>query len=98
VHVTGTVDKPKYGLEGDFVAEKFTQQIKKQGQDLQKAWDTEIHETWGKKDDNNVDDMIEVQHDPADTNKVQVGKVLDKVKKPLDKLKKPFKSVGDALR
>ena len=98
VHITGTVDKPKYRLEGKFVASTFDAQIKKQGEELKAGWDAEIAENFGEVDTNKVDDMIDVQKDPADTVKFTVGKVLDKVKKPLDKLKKPFKNIGDKFR
>ena len=98
VHITGTVDHPKYRLEGKFVANKLDQQLKKQGDDLKAGWNKEIAENFGDVDTNAVDDMIDVQHDPSDTLKFKVGGVLDKVKKPLDKLKKPFKNVGDKFR
>ena len=55
-----------------------------------------MEETWGVQDTNEVDDLIDVQRDPADTlNKAGAREVLDKLKKPLDKIKKPFKSIGD---
>ncbi len=96
VHITGTAEHPKYSLEGEYVAEKLTEQIKKEGDELKQAWKTEMEETWGAtRDTNEVDDLIDVQRDPKDTAKVKGKGILDKVKKPLDKLKKPFKSIGD---
>ena len=87
-------------VRGVYVAAKLEEQIKKEGAELNAAWETEMQETWGNtRDTNNVDDLIDVQHDPADTSKVKIkGKdILDKVKKPLDKLKKPFQNIGDKL-
>lgn len=98
VHITGTVDHPKYRLEGQFVANKLEEQLKKQGEQLKEGWNKEIAQNFGEKDTNRVDDMIDVQRDPSDTAKIKVGNVINKVKKPFDKLKKPFKTVGDALR
>ncbi len=96
VHITGTVDHPKYRLEGQYVAAKLDEQIKKQGDELKEGWKKEMEETWGVQDTNEVDDLIDVQRDPADTlNKAGAREVLDKLKKPLDKIKKPFKSIGD---
>lgn len=96
VHITGTVDHPKYRLEGQYVAAKLDEQIKKQGDELKEGWKKEMEETWGVQDTNEVDDLIDVQRDPADTiHKGGAKDVLDKLKKPLDKIKKPFKSIGD---
>lgn len=97
VHITGTVDHPKYRLEGQYVAAKLEETIKKQGDELKEGWKREMEETWGRKDTNKVDDMIEVQRDPADTNGGRAREILEKMKKPLDKIKKPFKSIGDRL-
>ncbi|HEX2898184.1 MAG TPA: AsmA-like C-terminal region-containing protein, partial [Bacteroidia bacterium] len=96
VHITGTVDHPKYSLEGEYVAAKLDEQIKKQGDELKEGWKAEMEETWGAKDTNKVDDLIDVQRDPAESNNGGGAKnVLDKAKKPFEKLKKPFKSIGD---
>lgn len=98
VHITGTVDAPKYSLEGQYVAEKLDEQVKKEGEELKQAWKTEMEETWGvTRDTNRVDDLIDVQRDPADTAKFKGRDLIDKVKKPMDKLKKPFKSIGERL-
>jgi hypothetical protein len=98
VHITGTVDHPKYSLEGHYVAEKLDEQIKKEGEELKQAWHTEMQETWGaSRDTNKVDDLIDEQRDPRDSAKVKGKDIFDKVKKPFDKLKKPFKSIGDRL-
>ena len=95
VHITGTVDHPKYSLEGQYVSAKLDEHIKKQGDELKEGWKKEMEETWGRNDTNQVDDLIDVQRDPADTNGGRARDVLDKVKKPFEKLKKPFKSIGD---
>lgn len=96
VHITGTVDKPKYSLEGVYVADKLDEQIKKEGEELKQAWQAEVHDNLGLTlDTNKVDDLIDVQYDPADTAKFKGKDLIDKMKKPLDKLKKPIKSIGD---
>lgn len=95
VHITGTVDHPKYRLEGQYVVAKLDEHIKKQGAQLKEGWKKEMDETWGRRDTNTVDDLIEVRHDPADTNGGRARNVFQKVKKPLEKIKKPFKSIGD---
>jgi hypothetical protein len=98
VHITGTVDKPKYSLEGVYVAAKLEEQIKKEGEELNEAWRVEMEETWSNtRDTNHVDNLIDVQRDPNDTAKFKGKDILDKMKKPLDKIKKPFKSIGDRL-
>jgi hypothetical protein len=95
VHISGTVDHPKYRLEGQYVVAKLDERIKKQGDELKEGWKKEMEETWGRKDTNKVDDLIEVRHDPQDTNGRRAKGVFEKIKKPFDKIKKPFKSIGD---
>jgi hypothetical protein len=87
VHITGTVDKPKYSLEGQFIASKAREAVAKQGNDLKEGLKKEKEELFGVKDDTlEVDDLIEVQHRPRDTTKK--NNLLERFKDPLKKFKK----------
>ncbi|MFM2377037.1 MAG: hypothetical protein RLZZ165_2134 [Bacteroidota bacterium] len=96
VHITGTVDEPKYRLEGKYVAAKLEEHIKKQGDELKEGWKKEMEETWGRKDTNQVDDLVEVRGEASDSiGGGRTRNALDKFKKPFDKIKKPIQSIGD---
>lgn len=90
VHVTGTVDKPKYSLDGGFVRNSIDQKVEDEGRELREAFQTEIDEEFGGRDSLEVDDLIEVEEDPSDTTKKAVS-LLDKFKKPFSKVKFPRK-------
>ena len=90
VHVTGTADHSKYALDGGFVRNSIDQKVKDEGNELREAFQTEIAEEFGGRDSLEVDDLIEVEEDPADTSKKAVS-LLDKIKKPFGKVKFPRK-------
>ena len=86
VRITGTVDKPKYRLETQYIANNISKGIKKQGEDLKTGWNEEMTELFGAQDTTEVDDLIEVVEDPADSTKKGIS-LLDKVKNPFKKLR-----------
>lgn len=87
VHVTGTVDHPKYSLDGGFVRQSIDQSIAQEGKELRDAFSREIDEEFGGRDSLEVDDLIEVEED---STKKAVS-LLDKLKKPLGKVRFPRK-------
>jgi len=87
VRITGTVDNPKFALEGDYVASKAKESVQKQQEDLKKGWEKESEDLFGpKKDTFALDDLIEVKKTPKDSSKKSV---FDKLKDPIKKVKLP---------
>ncbi|MEM7038505.1 MAG: hypothetical protein AAF570_16085 [Bacteroidota bacterium] len=94
VHITGTVDKPKYRLDGHYVADRIDLAVKKQGDELKAGWKTETEELFGAPQDTaKVDDLVEVVENPAD-NTNGVDRIIDKIKNPFKKLNFRKKKVG----
>jgi hypothetical protein len=92
VHITGTVDHPKYALEGKYVKERVAVAVKKQGTDLKEGWKTETKELFGSnelpEDRDEVSDLIEVEEVPKDTSKKSLFENI-KLKNPLKKIRLP---------
>ncbi|MEM0999222.1 MAG: AsmA-like C-terminal region-containing protein [Bacteroidota bacterium] len=88
VRITGTVDHPKYKLEGQYLANNVKTAVKKQGEDIKVGWETEMEDMFGKQDNTQVDDLIVVAEDKADTAKKPLIPGL-KLKNPLKKLRLP---------
>lgn len=92
VRITGTVDHPKYALEGNYVKERMATAVKKQGTDLKEGWKEETDELFGSndlpEDRNEVSDLIEVDEDPADSSKKTLFENI-KLKNPLKKIRLP---------
>ncbi len=88
VRITGTVDKPKYALDGKFVKNSVDNKVKAEKEEIRTAFNDEIEARFGGVDSIEVDDLIVVEEDPADTGKVGV---LGKVRNPLKKIKWPGK-------
>lgn len=89
VRITGTVDHPKYALDGQFVKNSIEDKVEAEKEEVKVAFNEEIEEEFGGVDSMEVDDLIVVEKDPSDTSKV--AGVLDKIKNPLKKLKWPVK-------
>lgn len=89
VRITGTVDHPKYALDGQFVKNSVEDKIEAEKEEIKTAFNDEIEAEFGGVDSTEVDDLIIVEKDPGDTSKV--AGVLDKIKNPLKKLKWPGK-------
>lgn len=92
VRITGTVDHPKYALEGNYVKERVAVAVKKQGSDLKEGWKSETEELFGSnelpEDRNEVSDLIEVEESPRDTTKKSFFENI-KDKNPLKKIRLP---------
>jgi hypothetical protein len=87
VRITGTVDAPKYALEGEYVAAKMEAAVQKQGDDLKTGWKQESEALFGaKKDTFEVDDLIDVKKPVKDSSHKGV---FDKLKSPLKNIKLP---------
>lgn len=80
VKVYGTVDEPRFGLEGKVVKEQFKENLRHEGQEVKDGFDSEVKEIFGDQDTLGVDDMIEEV--PSDNT----GKGFK-----LPKIKNPFK-------
>ena len=98
VRITGTVDHPKYALEGQYVASRITDAVKKQGQDLKEGWKTEMKDLFGEEegieDSTEIADLIEVVDEtPGDSNKKSLLENI-KLKNPLKKIRFGKKKIG----
>lgn len=80
IKVTGTVDNPKFSLDGKYVRNSVKKEIESQKEEIAEAFKKETEEYFGKQDNTNVQDWI-----------IEEGK--DTAQKPvplLEKLKNPF--------
>ena len=90
VRVTGTVDHPKYALDGHYVKNSVDEKLEAEREEVVAAFETEIEEEFGGVDTTTVDDLIVVEaEEPRDSSKV--NDVLGKIKKPFKNLKWPGK-------
>lgn len=89
VRITGTVDHPKYALDGQFVKNSVEDKVKQEGEEMSEGFHEEIAAEFGGTDTVEVEDLIVVEKDPGDTNRI--FPVIGKLKNPLKKLKWPKK-------
>lgn len=94
VHVTGTVDRPRYALDGEFVKESVGKKVEQEKEEVRDAFAQEVNDEFGGVDTLAVGDLIEVEG--QDSSKVGT-KLFDKIKNPLRK-KFPRKGSRDSER
>lgn len=87
VHITGTVDKPKYALDGGKVKSTVKEGMIAEKEELREGFQKEIESEFGEQDTMRVEDLIEEE---VDTTK-KVISLRDKLKNPFKKLRSPRK-------
>lgn len=99
VRITGTVDHPKYALEGQYVASRIDDAVKKQGEELKEGWKTEMEDLFGEQDNTQVADLIDVvEEDKADSSGQKSFLNNLKIKNPLKKIRFGKKRIGKGER
>jgi hypothetical protein len=90
IRVTGTVDNPKFSLDGKYVRNSVKKEIQEQKEEIAQAFKKETEEYFGKQDNTNVQDWIIEEGKDTTTKPVPL---LEKLKNPF--AKKPKKPALD---
>lgn len=88
IRVTGTVDNPKFSLDGQYVKNSVKQEFKNQKEDLANAYQKETDDLFGKQDNTNVQDWI-IEEGKDTTGQNNVGNFFKKIKNPFKKKADP---------